>query len=183
LSQAGCFRYENARKPHGNRALNGAFTRKLAPGAGFEPATIRLTVGCSTAELSRNDRLGRIAWCTPRASPKRECGAKGGAKGGPRRSAMKDLEPLNIFVSDSTAGCKTLHIIRHDAGCGCSIALAIGEAVRSADQRPRGGVVTQRTANPCTPVRFRARPPALERNRLVQPGLQGPAKAGLSAWP
>ncbi len=25
--------------------------------------------------------------------------------------------------------------------------------------RPRGGVVTQRTANPCTPVRFRARPP------------------------
>ena len=26
--------------------------------------------------------------------------------------------------------------------------------------RPRGGVVTQRTANPCTPVRFRARPPA-----------------------
>src|SRR5215210_4114175 len=26
--------------------------------------------------------------------------------------------------------------------------------------RPRGGVVTQRTANPCTPVRFRARPPS-----------------------
>ena len=25
--------------------------------------------------------------------------------------------------------------------------------------RPRGGVATQRTANPCTPVRFRARPP------------------------
>lgn len=25
--------------------------------------------------------------------------------------------------------------------------------------RPRGGVVTQRTANPCTPVQFRARPP------------------------
>ncbi len=33
-------------------------------------------------------------------------------------------------------------------------------AVRSqAGLRPRGGVVTQRTANPCTPVRFRARPP------------------------
>ena len=28
-------------------------------------------------------------------------------------------------------------------------------------RRPRGGVVTQRTANPCTPVRFRARPPTL----------------------
>src|SRR5215813_8153995 len=26
----------------------------LAPRAGFEPATIRLTVGCSTAELPRN---------------------------------------------------------------------------------------------------------------------------------
>ena len=33
-------------------------------------------------------------------------------------------------------------------------------AVRSLiGMRPRGGVVTQRTANPCTPVRFRARPP------------------------
>src|SRR5262249_8742389 len=28
----------------------------LAPRAGFEPATIRLTVGCSTAELPRNRR-------------------------------------------------------------------------------------------------------------------------------
>src|SRR5579871_4485133 len=28
---------------------------------------------------------------------------------------------------------------------------------------PRGGVVTQRTANPCTPVRFRARPPPIFR--------------------
>jgi hypothetical protein len=35
-------------------------------------------------------------------------------------------------------------------------------AVRSVTGlRPRGGVVTQRTANPCTPVRFRARPPFL----------------------
>ena len=31
---------------------------------------------------------------------------------------------------------------------------------------PRGGVVTQRTANPCTPVRFRARPP---KSQLFQP--------------
>ena len=31
--------------------------------------------------------------------------------------------------------------------------------------RPRGGTVTQRTANPCNPVRFRARPP-LNRLRL-----------------
>src|SRR6516225_6786154 len=29
---------------------------RLAPRAGFEPATIRLTVGCSTAELPRNKR-------------------------------------------------------------------------------------------------------------------------------
>src|SRR5690348_12876225 len=28
----------------------------MAPRAGFEPATIRLTVGCSTAELPRNKR-------------------------------------------------------------------------------------------------------------------------------
>ena len=30
--------------------------------------------------------------------------------------------------------------------------------------RPRGGVATQRTANPCTPVRFRARPPSTKSN-------------------
>ena len=30
----------------------------LAPRAGFEPATIRLTVECSTAELPRNRRKG-----------------------------------------------------------------------------------------------------------------------------
>src|SRR5581483_4977266 len=30
--------------------------KDLAPRAGFEPATIRLTVGCSTAELPRNER-------------------------------------------------------------------------------------------------------------------------------
>ncbi|CAH1679313.1 hypothetical protein BOSEA31B_14828 [Hyphomicrobiales bacterium] len=29
--------------------------KKLAPGAGFEPATNRLTVDCSTAELSGNN--------------------------------------------------------------------------------------------------------------------------------
>src|SRR3954451_1517652 len=39
----------------------------LAPGAGFEPATIRLTVECSTAELSGNRRTvfaGRAAYNT-----------------------------------------------------------------------------------------------------------------------
>ena len=33
----------------------------LAPRAGFEPATIRLTVECSTAELPRNERNLRFA--------------------------------------------------------------------------------------------------------------------------
>lgn len=32
-------------------------------------------------------------------------------------------------------------------------------AYKPPPMRPRGGVVTQRTANPCIPVRFRARPP------------------------
>ena len=35
------------------------------------------------------------------------------------------------------------------------------QIVEIAANWPRGGVVTQRTANPCTPVRFRARPPSL----------------------
>ena len=33
-------------------------------------------------------------------------------------------------------------------------------ALEPGTQRPRGGVVTQRIANPCTPVRFRTRPPS-----------------------
>src|SRR5688500_6662400 len=34
------------------------------------------------------------------------------------------------------------------------------QAAHIAPRRPDGGVVTQRTANPCTPVRFRLGPPA-----------------------
>ena len=34
--------------------------------------------------------------------------------------------------------------------------------------RPRGGVVTQRTANPCTPVQFRARPPIFSPHDIVR---------------
>ena len=50
-------------------------------------------------------------------------------------------------------------------------------AVRSVTgTRPRGGVVTQRTANPCTPVRFRARPPLLLPCLFV-------ARVGLSRCP
>ena len=45
--------------------------------------------------------------------------------------------------------------------------------------RPRGGVVTQRTANPCTPVRFRARPP-LSLNQIRQPAFR-PALLGAVA--
>src|SRR5438552_12312847 len=34
--------------------------RKLAPQAGFEPATLRLTAGCSTIELLRNRRRAPV---------------------------------------------------------------------------------------------------------------------------
>ena len=37
-------------------------------------------------------------------------------------------------------------------------------------QRPRGGVVTQRSAKPFTPVQFRAWPPSLEANPSLKPG-------------
>src|SRR6185437_8385535 len=54
----------SARVPTGIYAFSdGRFgtTRRrfLAPRAGFEPATIRLTVECSTAELPRNRRNNR----------------------------------------------------------------------------------------------------------------------------
>ena len=47
--------------------------------------------------------------------------------------------------------------LRRAAACGYTPAEE--HASGGAPGRPRGGVVTQRTANPCTPVRFRARPP------------------------
>ena len=52
---------------------------------------------------------------------------------------------------------------------------AIQNLVKTDVLRPRGGVVTQRTANPLTPVRFRAWPPTPSgtvtdrRSRLFQP--------------
>jgi hypothetical protein len=45
---------------------------------------------------------------------------------------------------------------------------------------PRGGVVTQRTANPCTPVRFRARPPSFSVRRAA---VSFDAAAGLHFKP
>lgn len=39
------------------------------------------------------------------------------------------------------------------------------------DQRPRGGVVTQRTANPRTPVQFRAWPPIFQLEKSKQSGV------------
>ena len=39
-------------------------------------------------------------------------------------------------------------------------------------RRPRGGVATQRTANPCTPVRFRARPPIIHAPAAGAPSLR-----------
>src|SRR3981081_3707061 len=51
---------------------------QLAPRAGFEPATIRLTVECSTAELPRNRRnpMGRdgLRITKPQSLAKREIG-------------------------------------------------------------------------------------------------------------
>lgn len=42
----------------------------LAPGAGFEPATNRLTVDCSTAELSGNGGRGNSDAVAPAQAPK-----------------------------------------------------------------------------------------------------------------
>src|SRR5262245_42751281 len=39
--------------------------KKLAPQAGLEPATLRLTAGCSAIELLRNVRMQRSDACGP----------------------------------------------------------------------------------------------------------------------
>src|SRR5207253_11162618 len=51
-----------ARNPplHGNGGL-----ATLAPRVGFEPTTLRLTAGCSTIELPRNDGAGSAASAAP----------------------------------------------------------------------------------------------------------------------
>jgi hypothetical protein len=49
--------------------------------------------------------------------------------------------------------------MRYFHACRVAGALLTGPRLFAGRDWPRGGVVTQRTANPCTPVRFRARPP------------------------
>src|SRR5262245_18919340 len=51
-----------ALRSRGSRRRSGAMClESLAPRAGFEPATNRLTAGCSTAELPRNSARDVIA--------------------------------------------------------------------------------------------------------------------------
>src|SRR6185437_10903252 len=44
-------------------ATTGSLTSEMAPRAGFEPATNRLTAGCSTAELPRTTTWRRCLSC------------------------------------------------------------------------------------------------------------------------
>ena len=39
------------------KTIGNSFILKMAPRAGLEPATVRLTAGCSTTELPRNTKL------------------------------------------------------------------------------------------------------------------------------
>lgn len=55
------------------------------------------------------------------------------------------------------------------------IVAALRSLLYRAGARPRGGVVTQRTANPRTPVQFRAWPPALETLQRKPPFVIGGA--------
>src|SRR4051812_49678035 len=67
----------------------------LAPGAGFEPATIRLTVECSTAELSGNRRTvfaGRAAYNKGSRYCKGRIGSfQIGCRPGQKSAAIKQL--------------------------------------------------------------------------------------------
>jgi hypothetical protein len=48
-------------------AIVSSILKKLAPRAGFEPATCRLTVECSTAELPGNTAWSRREWANTNA--------------------------------------------------------------------------------------------------------------------
>jgi hypothetical protein len=55
-TKAYVFRHNLVSGGHSRTLLEISTYGKVAPRAGFEPATIRLTVECSTAELPRNRR-------------------------------------------------------------------------------------------------------------------------------
>lgn len=78
--------------------------------------------------------------------------------------------PRKIAKSDPTS-CASSRII-----------LNAGQGSLIDPKRPRGGVVTQRTANPCTPVQFRARPPNNYHNHLALIFFVVPMAANLSEW-
>src|SRR5215204_4619591 len=89
----------------------------------------------------------------------------------PRCEAKRPSRPAKCrcgdFMPDTTAtqaeSRSGLEPKARGQGCGPAFgAVEFGRVLCDRERprrRPRGGVVTQRTANPCTPVRFRARPP------------------------
>ena len=115
---------------------------RLAPRVGFEPTTSRLTAGCSTTELPRISGDGIY---TGSAACKRFA----------LISTICDSSERNFSLC-LPFGAWAVALFHH-SGIGASL------------RRPRGGVVTQRTANPCTPVRFRARPPPSRHSSISAP--------------
>src|ERR1700754_2208223 len=88
------------------------------------------------------------------------------------RSVSCSGEPPDPFCRRAFRACGTAHdagealgprpsarnVVAVDDGCVVDSGACASHWRRS---RPDGGVVTQRTANPCTPVRFRLGPPLL----------------------
>lgn len=113
----------------------------MAPRAGFEPATNRLTAGCSTAELPRKNIQSLI-------------NEQGYSK------AVLICKEKNFFFlknirNSIERGKKVEEVVCHLTNMFSSLI----DNFHIILMRPCGGMVTQRTANPCIPVRFRARPP------------------------
>ena len=78
----------------------------------------------------------------------------------PRRD--RPLLPRAAPPQTFALGVSAVEIGPRESPCSGARILAIASASRPnrwVRRWPRGGVATQRTANPCTPVRFRARPP------------------------
>ena len=122
----------------------------MAPAVGFEPTTNGLTVRCATAAPRRNDR-SRARRPDPAVSSDRNEAIP------PSDAGIQRARPLRKRVGHEK--CRRRRF-RRVAPCARTLPLLSNppDPPRRVG-RPRGGVVTQRTANPCTPVRFRARPP------------------------
>jgi hypothetical protein len=81
---------------------------------------------------------------------------------------VSGLADVGNLARDPYMNCLIVHAVVGYAGFLYRLPLGRWRPSRRNDRWPRGGVVTQRSAKPFTPVQFRAWPPSLKPERTTQ---------------